>query len=434
MIGAIIGDIVGSYWEFKHNKDFNKDFILTSEKNEITDDSVLSCATAYGLLNNDLDFFKHYFQFAIKNGHVMGGYGQMFVTWLHSKNKKPYNSFGNGSAMRVSPIGWAYDTEEEILKMASRSAQVTHNHPEGIKGAQVVCYSIFRLRHGATKEELKKEIEEKFHYNLDLDLYQLWKNYQFNPSCQGTVPQALSCFLNSSSYEDTIRNVLYIGGDTDTLGCIAGSIAEAYYEIPDHLVSYAFSKLKEKNEKLFYIVKEFDEKFCSDKSVKPCFDVVNKYIRTLSLGEIGTSSINRNDLFISFVEKKHYDTLKTYNHYGIFGKIEINPENYLLIHTALDDSHFPFWKRILGIKTEPSSFNNNALQIIEKISKNEYNNVYIQCKDGKSYSVAVAHFLKDFILKDYDLRTDFKEAYDQIIYDSLKETLNSSYPINKDRS
>jgi ADP-ribosylglycohydrolase len=182
----------------------------------------------------------------------------MFHEWAHKKNAPAYNSFGNGSAMRVSPVAWAYDDLETVLSEAKKSAEVTHNHPEGIKGAQATAASIYLARKGKSKSEIKKFVEENFNYLLDYDLEDLRENYNFNETCQQTVPQAIFTFLISDDFEDSIRKAIYIGGDSDTLACINGSIAEAFYGIPQSIIHSILLKL---DDHLLSIVNKFSEKF-----------------------------------------------------------------------------------------------------------------------------------------------------------------------------
>lgn len=250
MLGAIIGDIVGSRFEFRNRK--TKEFELFNQYSHFTDDTVLTIATMDVLLNKkpfDVTY-KEWFR-----KYPDAGYGGRFMKWGLSDSLEPYNSFGNGSAMRVSPIGFYYDNEEEVLKMAEESAKVTHNHPEGIKGAQATALAIFLARKGATKEEIKKEIEERFNYYLDepLDSIRTW--YRFDETCQGSVPQAIRAFLESENFEDAIRNAISIGGDSDTIACITGGIAEAYYgSISEDLKAEAYKRL---NEDMISIIDNF---------------------------------------------------------------------------------------------------------------------------------------------------------------------------------
>jgi ADP-ribosylglycohydrolase len=230
MKGAIIGDIIGAPFEFNRTK--NDNFKYREEKEKYTDDTVLTIATMKAILNNTT-----YEEETIKitNEYQNKGYGLRFQNWIAGE-KKPYNSFGNGSG--VSPIGLYFNTIEEVMEEAKKSAEFTHNHPEGIKGAQVTAIAIFMAKKGASKQDIKKYIEDIFKYDLNRQIKDFKDTYQFNEICQTTVPEAIICFLESNNYEDTIRKAISLGGDTDTLACIAGGIAEAYYkEIPSHLLN-----------------------------------------------------------------------------------------------------------------------------------------------------------------------------------------------------
>jgi ADP-ribosylglycohydrolase len=255
MIGAIAGDIIGSIYEFTNEKP-PYEFTLFSDESYFTDDTVLSVALADSILK-DVDYM-----FKMREYHNIypdRGYGGMFRKWAVGKIKRPYNSWGNGSAMRVSPVGWAYNDIETILQKAKESAEITHNHPEGIKGAQSTALSIYLARTGKTKPVIKEIIENRFNYNLSFDLEELRRSYKFNESCQNTVPQAIYTFLISDNFEDSIRKAIYIGGDSDTLACINGSIAEAYYKgVPITIRDQVFSKL---DKYLTKTVKEFENNF-----------------------------------------------------------------------------------------------------------------------------------------------------------------------------
>ena len=255
MIGAIAGDIIGSVYEFNNFKP-EIDFPLFKDTSEFTDDTVLSIALADSILTG-IDYKIKIKEYARLYSDC--SYGSSFARWAFSSNYKPYNSWGNGSAMRVSPVGWAYSDIETVLAKAEQSAEITHNHPEGIKGAQATALAIFLSRTGFAKQEIKNEIEKRFGYNLDLDLEDLRKNYTFNESCQGTVPQAIYTFLISENFEDSIRKAIYIGGDSDTLACINGSIAEAFYKgVPEEIKKMVFKKL---DALLTKVVEEFSDKF-----------------------------------------------------------------------------------------------------------------------------------------------------------------------------
>ncbi|KGF71397.1 crystallin [Neosynechococcus sphagnicola sy1] len=237
MLGAIVGDIVGSTYEGKIIR--SKDFELFSSKSHFTDDTVLTIAVADSILNNDNNYtqsIKQYF-----NQYPRAGYGARFMLWGFSDSLEPYNSFGNGSAMRVSPIAYAFDDLETVLKEAERSASVTHNHPEGIKGAQAIAVAIFMARKKYSKPEIKAFIENTFNYDLSLELNTV---EPAGVTCQRSVPQAVIAFLESTGFEDTIRNAIFIGGDSDTLACMAGGIAEAFYGgIPEPIAQQALLTL-----------------------------------------------------------------------------------------------------------------------------------------------------------------------------------------------
>ena len=239
MLGSIIGDIVGSVYEFNNLR--SKEFVLFDNRSTFTDDSVLTFATAKVLLQGS-DYTKTYQDFS---RHYPGrGYGGHFGLWIYSDKPLPYNSFGNGSAMHVSPVGFAFHTLEETLKEAKRSAVVTHNHPEGIKGAQAVACAIFLARKGESKANIKREITSRFEYDLSRPIDLIRQVNQFDETCQGSVPEAISAFLESTDFEDAIRNAISIGGDSDTIACITGGIAQAYYrDIPEWIAQEAILHL-----------------------------------------------------------------------------------------------------------------------------------------------------------------------------------------------
>jgi len=262
MIGSIIGDIAGSVYEFANIK--TKEFPLFGGGKEITDDSILTIATADWLLHGG-EAGRYYARYADAYPNPMGAYGTSFQIWARKAARgdtlpPPYNSCGNGSAMRVGPVGWAFATEEETLRAARLSAECTHNHPEGIKGAQAVSLCIFMARHGATKEELRSRIESDFGYNLHFTCDEIRDSYGWGGTCQDSVPQAIVAFLDGTSFEDSIRNAISIGGDSDTIACITGSIAEAFYGIPKAIALEATTYIPAE---LMAIVNEFDQKFAS---------------------------------------------------------------------------------------------------------------------------------------------------------------------------
>ena len=239
MLGAIVGDIVGSTRENLRIK--RKDFELFPESSDYTDDTVLTVAVADAILSG-----KSYAETIKSYGKrdPLRGYGPRFMSWLFSPGIAPYNSFGNGSAMRVSPVAHAFDSQDSVLLNARKSAECTHNHPEGIKGAQATALAIYMARSGADKEEIRNRIKSRFGYDLDRTVDSIRPNYQFDITCPGSVPEAIIAFLDSTDFEDAIRNAVSLGGDADTQAAIAGSIAEAYYkDIPSPMLEKAWRKL-----------------------------------------------------------------------------------------------------------------------------------------------------------------------------------------------
>jgi ADP-ribosylglycohydrolase len=239
MLGAITGDIIGSVHEFLGKK--TTDFPLFVEHSRFTDDTVLTIAVADCLLTGTayIDNFRRY---ALE--YPDRGYGAGFWLWVKSRSREPYNSWGNGSTMRVSPVGYAFDTLEDVLREAKRSAEVTHNHPEGIRGAQATAAAIFLARQGESQEGIRKAVQDKFNYDLSGSIETIRPTYSFNESCQETVPQAIIAFLDSADYEDAVRLAISLGGDADTLACIAGGIAEAFYGgVPKRIADRALGTL-----------------------------------------------------------------------------------------------------------------------------------------------------------------------------------------------
>lgn len=252
IIGAVTGDIIGSVFEFDNYR--AKDFPLFCPETDFTDDSVMTIATMHAILNSK-DYAKAYHTFG--NEYQGRGYGGKFLGWLMSRDPKPYNSWGNGSAMRVSPVGWAYDNLDDVLENAKKSAEVTHNHPEGIKGAQATAAAVFLARTGRSKDEIKKYVETTFGYDLSRTCDEIREVYEYNETCQRTVPEAITAFLESNDFEDAIRNAVSLGGDSDTLACIAGGIAQAFYkDIPEYIIENSLRLLPEE---LIKILEDFSQ-------------------------------------------------------------------------------------------------------------------------------------------------------------------------------
>ncbi|WP_071191865.1 ADP-ribosylglycohydrolase family protein [Trichormus sp. NMC-1] len=251
MLGAIAGDIIGSIYEFYNIQ--TKDFPLFNDRCHFTDDTVLTVAVAEVILNADtfpdntkyIDKFQYIQTFqSYYHEYPDAGYGGNFMLWANSSSIEPYNSWGNGSAMRVSPVASAFDNLDIVLEEARHSAEVTHNHSEGIKGAQATAASIFLARTGNDKTAIKSYIQNTFGYNLEQTIDEIRPNYKFDVSCQGSVPQAIIAFLESTDFEDAIRNAISIGGDSDTIASITGGIAEAFYGgVPEDIAEWIFTKL-----------------------------------------------------------------------------------------------------------------------------------------------------------------------------------------------
>jgi ADP-ribosylglycohydrolase len=259
MLGAIAGDIIGSVYEHKkawlsvRRPDFEP---LFDARARFTDDTVLTVAVADSILHGSdlVDLLKEY-----ARAYPGAGYGGTFEAWAQSENREPYHSWGNGSAMRVSPVGYAYAMLDEVLLRARWTAEVTHNHPEGVRGAQAVAAAVFLARTGSTKEEIRAFIERKFGYDVSASIEEIRPSYRFDVSCQGSVPQAIVAFLDSVDYESAVRLAVSLGGDCDTIACIAGGIAQAYYGgVPDGIRAQALALL---DERLRDIVEKFEAQY-----------------------------------------------------------------------------------------------------------------------------------------------------------------------------
>jgi ADP-ribosylglycohydrolase len=262
LIGVIIGDIVGSRFEFNNHR--SKDFELFTDECQVTDDSIMTIAVAkaimetekrikpllYERVNNNNDYYSLFETMAIKYMQEIGrkypycGYGGMFGRWIFSDNPMPYNSYGNGAAMRISPVGFIAITDYEARELSKIVTSTTHNHPEGIKGAEATAVAIFMAKRGFSKEEIFHKINKNY-YNLDFTIDEIRDTYEFNETCQETVPQAIVAFFESTSFEEAIRTAVSLGGDSDTLAAITGSIAEAYYGVPEDIKEKALTYLDE---------------------------------------------------------------------------------------------------------------------------------------------------------------------------------------------
>jgi ADP-ribosylglycohydrolase len=254
VIGAIGGDVIGSVHEWAATK--TTSFPLFTAGSRFTDDTVLTVATAHAILTGE-PYADAYQRFGRR--YPDAGYGGMFSEWIHAADPRPYNSWGNGSAMRVSPVGFAFGTADEVLREAERSAAVTHDHPEGVRGAQATALAVFLARSGAGREEIRDELTVRFGYDLDRRVEDIRPGYEFDVSCQGSVPEAIIAFMDSEDVEDAIRLAISLGGDADTQAAIAGGIAQAYYgEVPSEIVGPVRDRL---TEDLLEVVDRFQERF-----------------------------------------------------------------------------------------------------------------------------------------------------------------------------
>ncbi|MDR2634680.1 MAG: ADP-ribosylglycohydrolase family protein [Clostridiales bacterium] len=266
MIGAIIGDIVGSRFEFNNIK--TKKFDLFGSGCCYTDDSVMSLAIAKAILESDGDKSKlgataERLMRKLGREYLCCGFGGMFFNWLLSEDPKPYKSFGNGSAMRVSACGFAAKNVEEAKELSKAVTEITHNHPEGIKGAEAVAVCVFLAKEGCSRRQIGEYVKKNY-YPINFTLNEIRATYKFNETCQKTVPQAIAAFLESTSFEDAIRNAVSIGGDSDTLGAIAGAIAEAFYGVPDRIRSGTRPYL---DDTLYNILTEFEAVYPPKKGI-----------------------------------------------------------------------------------------------------------------------------------------------------------------------
>lgn len=358
LFGAIIGDIVGSRFEVYAHK--SKQFELFTDECRATDDSMMTIAVAKALMDAEKtmqegsnDSERYYYQVlretAIQAMQEIGrkypdrGYGGMFAKWIFSDEPQPYQSFGNGSAMRISPVAYVAQTEEELRKLSKIVTEVTHNHPEGLKGAEATALAIFMARTGSTKEEIFSKISEEY-YSLDFTLDEIRDSYTFDATCQGSVPQAIVAFLESTSFEDAIRNAISLGGDSDTLAAITGSIAEAYYGIPKQIKENALSYL---DDELIAICREWITFSNYEKKIGK-FHLLTKYIvkfqEMASFGRWITDEGESQDkpVQIPFVV---YDDLVTMFIEEFYHFAELHPEYKLKNYHSIIESYGLDWEK-----------------------------------------------------------------------------------------
>lgn len=309
MYGAVLGDIIGSRFEFDRGGK-TKDFELFTKEDCFTDDSVMTAGVAEGLMKAGKDASeKEIKESLIKSMQRFGrrypyaGYGARFILWVHSDNPEPYNSWGNGSAMRVSSVGWLYGSLKRTLEVARWTAEVSHNHPEGIKGAQCTAAVIYLARIGMPKEKIKEYVIDEFGYDLHESLDELRRRHEHVESCQDSLPKALVSFFEGDSYEDVVRNAVSLGGDTDTLGAIAGAMAEGMYEIPQHIIDEGTGFipedilkviekirtsriLKGSRKELTYKVKELREQGLSYRKIGEVLGISGQYVHVIDKPEL----------------------------------------------------------------------------------------------------------------------------------------------------
>jgi len=257
MLGAIAGDIIGSVYESRPIK--TVDFPLFGPGSRFTDDTVLTIGVGKAILEEN-DYARAIQEMGRK--YPDAGYGPSFLRWLDSDNPRAYGSWGNGAAMRISPVGLAFDSEEKVLQEAKQAAEVSHDHPEGIKGARAIALGVYLARHGRDKGFIKRDLSERFGYDLERKLEDIRPDYGFDMSCQGSVPEAVICFLQAGSYEEAVRNAVSLGGDSDTLACMAGGIAEAFFgPLPENIRNEVEKRLPRE---LWKVVEKFYSRFGLD--------------------------------------------------------------------------------------------------------------------------------------------------------------------------
>lgn len=353
MYGAILGDIIGSPYEFDFRNIKTKDFPLFSGGSVFTDDSVMTIAVVDGILNS-LDENNHFDDDVLRENIIdslklwgerfpNAGYGTRFYAWLFSDNKEPYNSYGNGSAMRVSSAGWLFDDIETTRRAAKISAEVTHNHPEGIKGAEATASAIFLARTGSTKDEIKDYIIKEFGYDLSRTCEEIRPTYRHIESCQETVPEAITAFLEGDSFEDVIRTAVSLGGDSDTLTCIAGGIAEAYYGVPAEIMMELVGRLPESFVK---VLDRFDGLKWQDRLPAPT-DCTEYGL----LSDFYKKDDNRKVWWIDALEQKgpllfSFDRKKIYNYWRDY------PSNLTPEEVKIFQEDEPYWANFRRTKME----------------------------------------------------------------------------------
>lgn len=369
MYGAILGDIIGSPFEFDRG-DKTKDFKLFSRRSHFTDDSVMTLAVCEALLKVGQDAtVKEIEDTVISSMQSWGrrypheGYGGYFRRWLTARHPEPYNSFGNGSAMRVSAAGWLYDSLEKTRVVAKATANVTHNHPEGIKGAEATASAIFMARNGSSKEEIKKYIENEFHYDLNRTLDEIRPSFHMDETCQKTVPEAIIAFLEARDFEDAIRNAVSLGGDTDTLGAITGSIAEAYFGISETLISECRNRInkdmRDVVDAFYSLVREDDSPNTNqmiEKAIKQYYVHNDKEGMILFMNTLLNAMKQGGKFIVPYITENSFLSKEQINHINIGDTFTLDHDVKLKMETVKDASG----KEWLGVFTSSNEMHKGS--------------------------------------------------------------------------
>ena len=369
MYGAILGDIIGSPFEFDRG-DKTKDFKLFNRRSHFTDDSVMTLAVCEALLKVGQDAaVKEIEDAVISSMQLWGtrypheGYGGYFRCWLTARHPEPYNSFGNGSAMRVSAAGWLYDSLEKTRVVAKATANVTHNHLEGIKGAEATASAIFMARNGSSKEEIKKYIENEFHYDLNRTLDEIRPSFHMDETCQKTVPEAIIAFLEARDFEDAIRNAVSLGGDTDTLGAITGSIAEAYFGISETLISECRNRInkdmRDVVDAFYSLVRKDDSPNTNqmiEKAIKQYYVHNDKEGMILFMNTLLNAMKQGGEFIVPYITKNSFLSKEQINHINIGDTFTLDHDVKLKMETVKDASG----KEWLGVFTSSNEMHKGS--------------------------------------------------------------------------
>lgn len=377
MYGAILGDIIGSPFEFDRG-DKTKDFKLFSRRSHFTDDSVMTLAVCEALLKVGQDATVKEIEDAVISSmqswgrkYPHEGYGGYFRCWLTARHPEPYNSFGNGSAMRVSAAGWLYDSLEKTRVVAKATANVTHNHLEGIKGAEATASAIFMARNGSSKEEIKKYIENEFHYDLNRTLDEIRPSFHMDETCQKTVPEAIIAFLEARDFEDAIRNAVSLGGDTDTLGAITGSIAEAYFGISETLISECRNRInkdmRDVVDAFYSLVRKDDSPNTNqmiEKAIKQYYVHNDKEGMILFMNTLLNAMKQGGEFIVPYITKNSFLSKEQINSINIDDTFTLDRDVKLKMETVKDASG----KEWLGVFTSSNEMHKGSVVMSRSIN------------------------------------------------------------------